>query len=88
MNTRKMKVADFNKALVIAQADVNIDPVEYETDHMFGCGLKGFVPVVVRIEEVARFLIWQCAQFDGGWDEEESENCKYIATRKFLLEVK
>lgn len=82
---RKYKVADFEKALIIAKADVTIDETAHSTDHLFGCGLSDFEPVEVSIESVARFIRWQAAYMDGTWDEEEIENCKYIAKRKFLL---
>ena len=83
---RKFKMADIHAAKVIAQADVEISNDSHPTEHMFGCGLEGFEPVVVSLEALASFLRYQCAQFDGGWDQEEYDNMVWVAKRRFLIE--
>ena len=80
-----MKVAEFQAAVIIAKADVTIDPVKHSIDEFYGCGIKGFEPIVVTLEQVAMMVRWQAACLDGSWDENEIENCKCIAKRKFIL---
>lgn len=82
---KKFKVADFNKAVIIAMADVTIDQDKHPIEPMFGCGLTDFKPVEVSIEQVAGHIRWQAAYFDGTWDYQEIDNIKHIAKTKFLL---
>ena len=83
---RKFKMADWQKSLIIAQSDVQIDETRHPINTMYGCGLPEFEPVVVTHELVARHIRWQAQFMDGTWDIEELENCKHIARNKFRIE--
>lgn len=83
---RRFKVADFQKAVIIAMADVSIDADKHPIEPMYGCGLEDFEPVEVTLEQVARHIRWQASYMDGTWDWNEIDNIKHIAKNKFLLE--
>ena len=80
-----MTAEQFRSALAIAKADVDIDSEVYTIDNFLGCGLKDFAPINVTLEALARFIRYQCAYMYGGMDENELENIKWIARRKFTL---
>lgn len=35
--------------------------------------------------QIARFLRYQCLQFNGGWDNAEFENLAYLLKRKVMM---
>ena len=80
-----MTAEQFRNAIVLAKADVTIDPIIHHLDDFLGYGLEGFEPITVTLEQVARCIIYQAGYMGGGWDEEEIENIKYFSRRKFII---
>lgn len=78
-----MKSLDFARAASIARSTVDLSHVD--DTPIFGCGLPGFVPVFVTVEQVAKFVRYQTAQLNGGIDGEAMAECASIARKAFLV---
>lgn len=76
-----MNAKQFELAYQIAASDKEILA---DDSHLFGCGLPDFKPVEVTINEVAKFIRYQCKQFNGEMDKEMVGECRYIARYKFI----
>lgn len=79
-----MKKAEFSAAAALA-FDRTKDLENVDDSPLFGCGLPGFAPIFVTLEQVAKFIRYQCNLLNGGRDMEELENCAHIAREKFTL---
>lgn len=77
-----MTKKQFGQAVRIAQSREDLSKVDDST--LFGCGLPDFKPVFCTIEMVAKFVRWQCLQFNGEFNAENLNECATIARRKFL----
>lgn len=53
--------------------------------HLTGCAMREFQPVATTIEAAAKFIGYHARQFNGTWDENELENMRKIAKKKFLI---
>lgn len=80
-----MTAEQFRHAVIIAKADVQIDSKAHSLEPFDGYGLPDFEPITVTIEQVARCILYQCAYMFGGWDEEELENVRYFAKKRFII---
>jgi hypothetical protein len=75
----------FASAVTLAR-DYSRDFSAIDDSSLFGCGLPGFKPVFVTVEQVAKFVRWQCAFINGnGFDGEALQECADIARAKFTL---
>ena len=75
----------FASAVTLAR-DYSRDFSAIDDSPLFGCGLPGFKPVFVTLEQVAKFVRWQCAFINGnGFDGESLAECAGIARAKFTL---
>jgi hypothetical protein len=83
-----MKKSEFASAAALA-FDYSKDLAHVDDSALFGCGLPGFKPVFVTLEQVAKFVRWQCTFVNSGgsaaFDAEELANCADIAREKFTL---
>jgi hypothetical protein len=79
-----MTKTEFKAAFKIAQ-DSTVDLSKVDDGYLFGCGLKDFKPVSVRLVEVAKLLRWQGYRWDGSWDMIEVEKVREIAKKKFIV---
>tara|TARA_Y100000992_G_C21207057_1_gene463455 strand:- start:565 stop:855 length:291 start_codon:yes stop_codon:yes gene_type:complete len=73
----------FSQAVAMARSDIELD--QYDTDILMGFGLPDFKQVSVILEVAAACIRWQCAQFDGGWDNEAMEECRNAFRHKVLI---
>lgn len=73
---------EFAQAFKIAKSDKDLSKVDDST--LWGCGLPGFKPVHVTLDQVARFIRWQSFTFAGTVDAKELDECAHIARRNFL----
>lgn len=78
-----MTKAEFSRAFALAKSSDDLSHVDDST--LWGCGLPGFVPVTVTLEQVAKFIKWQSFTFAGGIDAKALDECATIARHKFLL---
>lgn len=74
---------EFSAAVKLAK-NFDIDLSMHDDTVLFGCGLPGFTTVHVTVEQVAKFVRYQCACLNGSFDGEELNNCAEIARKKFL----
>ena len=81
---RKFKVSDFQKAVIIAQADVEINEETHDLPAIFE-RLFPSESVVTTIEAVALLIRWQALNKTGEWDLNQIEDCKYLAKKHFLI---
>lgn len=79
-----MTKTEFKQAFELAKSDGDTDS---NISHLFGCGLKDFVPVACTISQVAYLLRYQALQFNGEWVMEEVDNLFYIAVtaKRFII---
>lgn len=78
-----MKASEFALAARIARSSQDLSTVD--DSPLWGCGLPGFVPVFVTVEQVAKFVRYQTVQFNGGIDAEAMAECAKIARKAFLI---
>jgi hypothetical protein len=74
---------EISHAVEIAKSDKDLTGVSQ--DHLFGCGLSDFKPVVSSIDAVAVFLRWQCCLLTGGFDETELNNLYWIMQHRIRI---
>jgi hypothetical protein len=74
---------EIGKAVEIAKSDVDLSNQDIE--HLFGCGLPDFKPVVSSIDSVARFIRCQCCMLNGSFDEVELNNLYWIFKERIIL---
>lgn len=76
----------FASAVTLAR-DYSRDFSTVDDSPLYGCGLPDFKPVFVTVEQVAKFVRWQCAYIYGasGFDSEALAECADIARTKFTL---
>ena len=80
-----MKKSEFSAAAALA-FDYSKSLEHVDDSALFGCGLSGFKPIFVTLEQVAKFIRWQCSFVNAkGFDAEELANCADIAREKFTL---
>jgi hypothetical protein len=79
-----MTKTEFKEAFKIA-LDSTIDLSNVDNDYLFGCGLRDFKPVSVRLVEVAKLIRWQAYRWDGSWDMVEVDELRVISKTKFLV---
>ena len=77
-----MNKNEFAAAFKIAKSEKDLSNVDDST--LWGCGLPEFKPVAVTLDQVAKFIRWQCFTFAGTIDAKELDDCHEIARRKFL----
>lgn len=84
-----MKAAEFKRAFAIAdnphREEIPLDKL-YESLALFdGFALPDFQPVTCRIMDVVALIIWQCAQFNGGWDMAALNEIREAGRKRFLI---
>ena len=81
----KMTFAQFKEAKDLAFSEESLLQVDDSILH--GCGIEGFKQVVTTIQVVARFIRYQCQQFNGGCDSEELNNlhCLFCKRKRVLI---
>lgn len=79
-----MKKSEFSAAAALA-FDPSKSLVDVDYSALYGCGLPSFKPIFVTLEQVAKFIRYQCTYLGGGHDAEELANCADIAREKFTL---
>jgi hypothetical protein len=80
-----MKKAEFSAAAALA-FDYSKDLSHVDDAPLFGCGLSDFKPIFVTLEQVAKFVRWQCSYVNAsGHDAEGLAECADIAREKFTL---
>lgn len=77
-----MKLKEFQEAVALAKSDQEIND---DDNHLHGCALPGFTPVVTSLRAVARLLRWQAQMLNGEWDHEELNKMWKIARYRFLV---
>lgn len=67
--------------------DYSRDLSSVDDSAVFGCGLPNFKPVFVTVDQVAKFVRWQCGYIYGGsgFDPVALAECADIARSKFTL---
>jgi hypothetical protein len=55
------------------------------SNHLVGCGLPQFKPVMVTEGQLCNLLRYQCCMFNGQIDMEELQSLQEIAIKKFTL---
>lgn len=78
-----MTKEQFAEAFKIARSDEDLSQVDDSILH--GCGLPEFQPVTVTINCFAKLLRYQITQLNGGVDEIELNNMRWIARRKIQV---
>lgn len=78
-----MTKQEIKEAVKIAKSDQDL--MNFSQDHLFGCGLSDFKPVVSSIEAVARLIRHQCCMFNGGFDEVELNNLYWIFQHRIRI---
>lgn len=80
-----MKKSEFSAAAALA-FDYSKELAHVDDSALFGCGLPGFKPIFVTLEQVAKFIRWQCSFVNAvGHDADGLAECADIAREKFTL---
>lgn len=80
-----MKKSEFSAAAALA-FDYTKDLSNVDDAPLFGCGLSDFKPIFVTLEQVAKFIRWQCSYVNAvGHDADGLAECAGIAREKFTL---
>ena len=74
---------EFSAAVKLAKSNADLSNID--DSHLHGCALSDFQPVHTSLQAVAKLVRYQCAMFNGGWDESECNALALIAKRKFLI---
>jgi len=81
-----MDKEQLSKALEISKDRAGIDFAKTNLHLFDGFGLNDFKPIVVRLEDVADLIRWQCSQLDGGFNLDNlHEIAKFGKTRFIVL---
>lgn len=80
-----MTSQQFSAAVAMAR-DNRIELLDrYDINILSGFALPDFRPVSIILEVAAACIRWQCAQFDGGWDNEAMEECREFFRRRVTI---
>lgn len=74
-----MTTSQFREAKELAFSESSLTD---DDSILFGCGIAGFKPVVTTIQVVARFIRYQCQQFNGECDYQELNNLFVLFCKK------
>jgi hypothetical protein len=82
----KMTSEQFKKAADLALNHPEIELLNVDNSHLYGCALPDFEPVWCTIKEVAALIRWQCQYiFGDGYDAEELNSIADIGRRRFKI---
>ena len=78
-----MTVGQISEAMKIAKSGADLSAVDDSV--LFGCGTANFVPVIVDMRCVAKFLRWQCICLNGEVDNAELANLGWVLKNRIRV---